>query len=232
MLFGDAKAVIGELVKELAGLGHALMAEEVRPMPTIVRRAALSFLVPLLAVALALPSAAAGKKFIDSKDAREKDEPQTFLRDYDKLEKGKEADWVWFAEGFDPKSIKTASIPKFTATGKTSEARDAADAGAGYLEQAVNGSNRLPWKVVAARAKGPVADLVLLGNVFNAWEPNAAAEIFGDWMANPGAGLELIGKDRAGKVVFQIRHKARGSTIEDAVENGLHKIVKALESWK
>jgi hypothetical protein len=88
-------------------------------------------------------------------------------------------------------------------------------------------SNRLDWKVVK---KG--ADLTVAGNVFNAWEPNAAAEIFADWMANPGAGLELMGKDRTGRVVFQIRHKARGSTIEDAVENGLKKIVKALEAGK
>ena len=196
-------------------------------MPSIVRRVAFSFLGLLLAAVVGLSSAAAGKRFVDSKDAREKDEPQTFLKDYDRLEKGKEADWVWFVEGFDVKAVKTVSIAKFAATGKSSEARDAADAGPGFLEQGVNGSNRLPWKVA-----GKGADLVLLGNVFNAWEPNAAAEIFGDWMANPGAGLELIGKDRAGKIVFQIRHKSRGSTIEDAVENGLKKIVKTLEAGK
>jgi len=196
-------------------------------MSTTARRVVLSVLALVLAAGLGFPSAAAAKRFADSKDAREKDEPQAFLKDYDRLEKGKEADWVLFAEGFDAKSFKTVSIAKFAATGKSSESKDAAGAARDYLEQGVNGSNRLPWKVVA---KG--ADLVLLGNVFNAWEPNAAAEIFGDWMANPGAGLELIGKDRSGRIVFQIRHKSRGSTIEDAVENGLKKIVKALEVGK
>ena len=181
----------------------------------------------VLVCGAALPADAAAKRFVESKDAKEGDEPQKSFPDYDKLVKGKEADWVWFAEGVDLMAFKTVSFPKFAATGKTSEAKDAADRGVQVLDELLGISNRLDWKVVK---KG--ADLTVAGNVFNAWEPNAAAEIFGDWMANPGAGLELMGRDRTGRVVFQIRHKARGSTIEDAVENGLKKIVKALEAGK
>jgi hypothetical protein len=180
-----------------------------------------------LAFGAALPAEAAAKRFVESKDAKVGDEPQKFLSDYDKLVKGKEADWVWFAEGVDLKAFRTVSFPKFTATEKTSEAKDAAEYGVQYLDESLGSSNRIDWKVVK---KG--ADLTVAGNVFNAWEPNAAAEIFGDWMANPGAGIELMGKDRTGRVVFQIRHKSRGSSIEDAVENGLKKIVKALEIGK
>ena len=35
-----------------------------------------------------------GKTFLDSDDAKEANEPQKFLPDYDKLTKGKDADWV------------------------------------------------------------------------------------------------------------------------------------------
>ena len=40
------------------------------------------------------------------------------------------------------------------------------------------------------------------------------------------------GKDKKGNTVFEIRHKARGSSVEDSVENGLEKILKTLEAWK
>ena len=40
-----------------------------------------------------------GKTFLDSDDAKEANEPQKFLPDYDKLTKGSDADWVYFPEG-------------------------------------------------------------------------------------------------------------------------------------
>jgi len=35
-------------------------------------------------------------------------------------------------------------------------------------------------------------------------------------------------KDSKGNIVAEIRHKAKGSTIRDAVENGLEEVAKAL----
>lgn len=36
----------------------------------------------------------------------------------------------------------------------------------------------------------------------------------------------------SGKVVAEIRHKSRGSTVHDAVENGLEEIAKSLAKGK
>ncbi|HLN58703.1 MAG TPA: hypothetical protein VK416_09085, partial [Thermoanaerobaculia bacterium] len=47
----------------------------------------------------ARPAEAAKKTFLESDDAKEKDEPQKYLADYDKLTKGKDADWVYFPGG-------------------------------------------------------------------------------------------------------------------------------------
>jgi hypothetical protein len=51
-------------------------------------------------------------------------------------------------------------------------------------------------------------------------------------MANPGVGLEVLIKDSKGAVVGEIRHKAKGSTIRDAVENGLEDVAKAFNAGK
>ena len=81
--------------------------------------------------------------------------------------------------------------------------------------------------------RGPgKADLTIEGHVVHAWEPSGAARFWGGWYANPGAVQELIGKDSSGKIVFQIRHKSRGSTVRDAIENGLEDVVKSLEKGK
>src|SRR5262252_7193696 len=120
-----------------------------------------------------LSTARAEKKFLDSDDAKEHDEPQSFLPDYDKLVKGSEADWVYFpGGGGNMKSFKTVSVKEFDHTGHGSECR-------------------------------------------------GAARYWGDWAANPGVGLEIIAKDSGGKVVAEMRHKSKGSTPRDAVENGL-----------
>jgi hypothetical protein len=77
---------------------------------------------------------AADKKFVDSDDAKEKDEPQKFLPDYDKLVKGKDADWVYFPDGSLSK-YKTASVAEFDHNGHGSESRQAAREGKDYMEQ-------------------------------------------------------------------------------------------------
>lgn len=196
-------------------------------MTKTTRRFALLSLASLFALAVSVPAAASSKKFVDSDDAKEKDEPQEYLKDYDKLTKGKEADWVYFTEGVDLKSFKTVSLKTWGTTNKGSKSKRAAESGPEYLEQWIKKSKKLGWEV--AKEGG---DLRIEGNVFNAWEPSGGARFWGGWAVNPGVGIELVAKDKSGKTIFEIRHKAKGSTLEDAVENGLEKIVQTFEAGK
>ena len=180
-----------------------------------------------LAALVALPAFAAGKRFQDDGASREKDEPTTWLKDYDKLVEGKEADWVFF-DGYSAGSFKSVAVKEFSANEKDKEARHAAEYGKEYAEQWIQESKKLGWEVV----KDGKADLTIEGNVAHAWEPSGAARFWGGWYANPGAVQELIGKDASGKIVFQIRHKSRGSTVKAAIENGLEDVVKSLEKGK
>jgi hypothetical protein len=183
-------------------------------------------LAAALGIALvAAPSALAkgGKTFLDSDDAKEANEPQKFLPDYDKLTKGKDADWVYFPEG-SLKKYKTVEVKEFGENGRGHEAREAAREGKEYMEEWLEkGGFKLADKG---------AELVVEGNVFNAWEPGTGARIWGGWMANPGVGLEVILKDSSGKIVGEIRHKNRGSTIPDAVENALEEVSKAIQDGR
>jgi hypothetical protein len=178
--------------------------------------------VVALAIGVA-PAIGKGKNFQDSDDAKEANEPAKYLPDYDKLTKGKDADWVYFPEG-GLKKYRTVQVKEFTENGKGREARHAAEEGKEYMEQWLE---RGGYKLAD---KG--AELVVEGNVFNAWEPGTGARIWGGWMANPGVGLEVLLKDSSGKVVGEIRHKERGSTIEDAVENALEEVAKAISDGR
>jgi hypothetical protein len=173
-------------------------------------------------LALAALPALAEKKFLDSDDAKEKDEPQKFLPDYDKLVKGKDADWVYFPEGSLSK-YKTVTVHEFDHTGHGVESRDAAKYGKDYAEEWLE---KQGFKVVKSGG-----ELTVEGNVFNAWEPHGAARYWGGWAANPGVGMELILK-AGGKVVGEVRHKSKGSTPHDAVENGLEDMIKSVAKGK
>jgi hypothetical protein len=189
-------------------------------MGIVNRRPLSALLVGALTLAIgAAPAFGKSKAFLESDDAKEANEPQKFLPDYDKLMKGKDADWVYFPEG-GLKKFKTVHVKEFVENGKGREARHAAESGREYMEQWLERGG------YTLAEKG--AELVVEGNVFNAWEPGTGARIWGGWMANPGVGLELILKDSSGKVVGEIRHKDRGSTIEDAVENALEEVAKAI----
>ena len=189
-------------------------------MSTFSRRL-LAVVAAALFVLTVSSARAADKKFLDSDDAKEKDEPQKFLPDYDKLVKGKDADWVYFPEGALSK-YKTVSVEEFDHTGR-GDSRDAAREGKDYMEQWLD---KQGFKVVKSGG-----ELAVQGNVFNAWEPHGAARYWGGWAANPGVGLELILKAN-GKVVGEMRHKAKGSTIRDAVENGLEDMAKDIAKGK
>jgi len=192
------------------------------------RSKTLSFLAAAaITAALSLPAFAADKKFIDSDDAKKEDEaPQKFLKNYDKLVKGKEADWVWFADGFDAKAYKTVKIREYAATGKKSRSKAAAEEGPGYWDRWIS-KEKLGWDV----ARGG-ADLTIEGNIADAWEPSGAARAWGGWMANPGVCQEVTARDSNGRTVFEIRHKSKGSTLSDAVENGIENICKSIAKGK
>lgn len=175
----------------------------------------------LVAVSTAL---AAPKMFVDSDDAKERDEPQKFLKDYDKLVQGKDSDWVYFPNG-SLKTYKSVRVNDFEDNGRDRESRDAAKYGQEYAEQWLEKEG---FEIVE---KGP-ADLTVDGNVFNAWEPSGAARYWGGWAANPGVGLELLIKDKSGAIVGQLRQKAKGSTVRDAVENGLEDMTKSIAKGK
>jgi hypothetical protein len=187
----------------------------------MVRHMTRLFAIALTAVLVlsARPAEAAKKTFLDSDDAKERDEPQKYLKDYDKLTKGKDADWVYFPSG-SLKSFKTVTVKEFEENGRGREARDAAREGKDYMEQWLD---KQGFKVVKSGG-----DLLIEGNVFNAWEPHGAARYWGGWAANPGVGLEVVARDAKGNIVAEVRHKAKGSTIRDAVENGLEDVAKAL----
>jgi len=174
-------------------------------------------------VLLSTPAEAAKKTFLESDDAKQKDEPQKYLADYDKLVKGKDADWVYFpADGL--KKGASVSVKEFDCNGHSRECRDASRDGKDYMEQWLE---KQGVKVVKSGG-----DFVIEGNIFNAWEPHGAARYWGGWAANPGVGMEVVAKDSKGATMAQIRHKAKGSTIRDAVENGLEEVAKALAAGR
>ncbi|HEU5250470.1 MAG TPA: hypothetical protein VFW15_10840 [Thermoanaerobaculia bacterium] len=180
--------------------------------------------IAVLALAIGVaPALGKNKKFLESDDAREENEPAKYLPDYDKLTEGRDADWVYFPEG-SLKKYRTVQVKDFVENGKGREAREAARAGREYMEQWLE---RDGYKL---SEKG--AELVIEGNIFNAWEPGTGARIWGGWMANPGVGVEVLLKDSSGKVVGEVRHKNRGSTIEDAVENALEEVAKAISDGR
>jgi hypothetical protein len=166
-----------------------------------------------------VPAYGAKKTFLESGDAKEADEPQKFLKNYDKLIKGKDADWVYFPQG-GLKNYKTVTVKDFGENGRGREARDAARDGKEYMEQWLE---REGFKVVETGG-----EITVEGNVFNAWEPGTGARIWGGWMASPGVGVEVMVKDSSGSIVGEARHKARGSTLHDAVENSLEEVAKAI----
>src|SRR5712692_7417985 len=102
----------------------------------MVRYSTRLFAIALAAFLLvsARPAQGKAKNFLDSDDAKEKDEPQKYLKDYDKLTRGKDADWIYFPSG-GLKNSKTVTVKEFEENGRGREARDAARDGKDYMEQ-------------------------------------------------------------------------------------------------
>ncbi len=180
-----------------------------------------------LAVVLAGPSfAKTPKTFLSSDAAKEADEPQKFLPDYGKLVEGKDADWIFFPTGSLKEKKKVVLKPFQSNAVETHavDARHAAEYAPDFLKKWLT---KQGFEVVDSDG-----DMVVEGNVFNAWEPSGGARFWGGWMANPGCGLEVVLKDPKGEVLGYVRHKSRGSTIKDAVENGLEEVAKAIAAGK
>ena len=192
-------------------------------MPAFSRRLTAAFAAAFLLLSVSAVLAAP-KSFVGSDDAKEKDEPQKFLPDYDKLVQGKDADWVYFPKGSLKGTYKTVMVKDFEHNGKSRDTKDAARDGKEYAEQWLEKEG---FEVVEKNA-----DLIVEGNVFNAWEPSGAARYWGGWAANPGVGLELLIKNKSGEVVAELRQKAKGSTVPDAVENGLEDMCKSIAAGK
>ncbi len=163
-----------------------------------------------------------GKTFLQSDAAKEADEPQKFLPDYGKLVEGKDADWVFFPNGSLKEKKKVVLKPFQSDAVETHavDARHAAEYAPDFLKKWLT---KQGFEVVDSDG-----DMTVEGNVFNAWEPSGGARFWGGWMANPGCGIEVVLKDPKGDVLGFVRHKSRGSTIKDAVENGLEEVAKAI----
>ncbi len=190
-------------------------------------------LIPSLALTLGVVLVLAGpslaktpKTFLSSDAAKEADEPQKFLPDYAKLVEGKDADWVFFPSGSLKEKKKVVLKPFQSNAVETHavDARHAAEYAPDFLKKWLT---KQGFEVVDSDG-----DMVVEGNVFNAWEPSGGARFWGGWMANPGCGLEVVLKDPKGEVLGYVRHKSRGSTIKDAVENGLEEVAKAIAAGK
>lgn len=166
------------------------------------------------------------KKFLDSDAAKEADEPQKFLPDYGKLVEGSDADWVYFPTG-SLKEKKKVVIKPFQSDAVEAHAVDARHAAEYAPDFFKKWLTKQGFEVVESGE-----DMVVEGNIFNAWEPSGGARFFGGWMANPGCGEEVILKSPTGEILGFVRHKSRGSTIKDAVENGLEEIAKAIATGK
>jgi hypothetical protein len=168
------------------------------------------------------------KTFLGSDDAKESDEPQKYLPDYAKLVAGVDADWVYLPEG-SLKKYKKVYVKEFVSNARETyriDAKNAAEYGQGYLRQWLD---QAKFEIVESAG---AADMIIEGNVFSAWEPSGGARFFGGWMANPGCGQEIIIHDSKGGLLGFMRHKSRGSTIRDAIENGLDEMVKSIASGK
>jgi hypothetical protein len=137
------------------------------------KRAAAFAATLALVLAVAGTAEAGKKKFMSDDDSKKDGEATEYLKNYDKLMEGDEADWVFVGDAAAVKAAKSVKVEEFetNARGKNKrEGKDAAEDGKQYLVQWIEENKKLGWSV----AKGG-GDLTLRGNVFDAWEPSHRA---------------------------------------------------------
>ena len=168
------------------------------------------------------------KRYLQDDDSRDPKAPSRFLHDYDLLEQGRAADWVHLRD-FDARRYRTVAVKPYRSEGARSEAGRLAEQGKRALEAAISRATGLDaWTVV----DGPSADLVLEGHVAQVWGHDGYA---GTWVQGSVV-QELLGRDRSGQVVFQMRHRSVGRSLRKLLSRGVGDFVEELEgrqqSWR
>lgn len=175
----------------------------------------------VLGTAKTKPRVVTPQRYVQDDDSRERGAQNRFLRDYDLLEKGAEADWVYLRD-FDARRYRTVAVKPYSPERGRSEAGRLAEEGKRALEAAIGRATGLDaWTVVEG-----TADLVLHGNVTRVWTRDGSG---GGWAQN-SAVQELLGRDREGRVVLQMRHRSVGGSLRDLLSRGIGDFVSEMEA--
>ena len=180
-------------------------------------------MVPIFIILFALAplaSFAGSDRFVDSDDFREKSFKKGILADYTELEKGKNIDWVWLEKGITLSDYKVSMGSIEDGTDELGKAQ------LNELKAIFNDS--------LEKQKGSKGTLKADFNVYElqkfspgkAWIPFA-----GGHEMQAGIGVEILLKDKGGKVRAKIRHFARnGATFESAAQETANDIRKYLSN--
>lgn len=155
-----------------------------------------------------LSVSAGSDRFVDSDDYKNKDFKKGIIDDYADLQKDRDVEWVWLERGVSLSSHKV-SIESFE------DATD--DMGKSQLSaiKAIFKDNMEKLKGGKGTFKADVSIYeVQKYSPGKAWIPFA-----GGHQMQAGLGVEMVLKDKSGKIVAKFRHFAReGITIESAAE--------------
>lgn len=166
-------------------------------------------LVTSMVLSVSAVSVFAGSdRFVDSDDYKSKEFKKGIIGDYADLQKDRDIEWVWLERGVSLSSHKV-NIENFE------DATD--DMGKSQLS-----AIKAIFKDNMEKLKGPKGTLKADISIYEvqkyspgkAWIPFA-----GGHQMQAGMGVEMILKDKSGKIVAKFRHFAReGITIEAAAE--------------
>jgi hypothetical protein len=197
--------------------GSVVSSRKIGGRKSFIRCGGLALLLVLLIPLAALCS----DRLVDSSDYKDKDFVKGCIGDYSDMVKGDDLDWVWISPGTVLANYKV-SVGKFE--NKSEELRGSQ----------VEGVKNV-YKEVLAKTKGNGKD-ALTANICvyefqkfsagKAWIPFA-----GGHQMQAGMGIEVILKDKKGKIVAKIRDMARnGTQAEDAADESATNLKKFLGS--
>lgn len=162
------------------------------------------------------------RRYLQDDDSQDPRARNRFLDVYDLLERGREADWAYLRD-FDTRRYRTVAVKPYRPEAERSEAGRLASEGKRALEAAISKATGLDgWTVV----NGATADLVLEGNLAQVWAHEGGQ---GTWVQSSVV-QELLGRDRSGRVVFQMRHRSVGRSLRELLSRGVGDFVKELEA--
>jgi hypothetical protein len=181
---------------------------------TFTRCICISFLLVLLIPLAALCSP---ERLVDSSDYKDKDFVKGCISDYSNMVKGDDLDWVWISPGTVLANYRI-SVGKFENISE--ELRSS------QVEGVKN-----TYKEILSKARGGGKDVLTADiciyefqkfSAGKAWIPFAGAH-----QMQAGMGVELILKDKKGKIVAKIRDMARaGAQAEDAADESATNLKK------